>query len=113
MKASILFALARFIVENQKRIINQWITEHALPISHFYIDEKHSASNFDRPAFKQMLENIDTGRIEMFILTTHLYCDILILKCHVIKIGGKQKWLKGVFKAIKNSQERLSIGATN
>lgn len=25
--------------ESQKRIINPWVAEHALPISHFYIDE--------------------------------------------------------------------------
>lgn len=68
-----------YSVKNQKRIINQWAAEHALPISHFYIDKNHSGSNFDRPAFKQMLEAIDIGRIEMFILTTRSNCDILIL----------------------------------
>lgn len=68
------------LIENQKRIINQRAAEHALSISHFYIDENRSGSNFDRPAFKQMLEDIDTGRIEMFILTTHLNYDILILR---------------------------------
>ncbi len=42
--------------------------------------ENHSGSNFERLAFKQMLEDIDIGRIEMFILTAHLHCDILTLK---------------------------------
>ena len=68
-----------YSVENQKRIINQWVAEHAPPVSQFYIDENHSGSNFDCPAFKQVFEDIDTGRIEMFILTTQLNCDILIL----------------------------------
>lgn len=68
-----------YSVESQKRIINQWAAEHALPINHFYIGENHSGSNFDRPAFKQMLEDIDTGRIEMYILTIHSHRDILIL----------------------------------
>ena len=68
-----------YSVENQKRIINQWVAEHALPINHFYIDENHSGSNFDRSAFKQMLEDIDTGRVEMLILTTHLHCNTMTL----------------------------------
>lgn len=64
-----------YLVESQKRIINQRIAEKALPISHFYIGENHSDSNFDCPVFKQMLEDIDTGCIKMFILTMHLNCD--------------------------------------
>jgi len=43
-----------YSVESQKRIINRWAAEYALPISHFYIDENHSGSNFDRSAFRQM-----------------------------------------------------------
>ena len=53
-----------YSVENQKRIINQWVAEHALPISHFYIDENHSGSNFDCPAFKQVFEYIDNEHLD-------------------------------------------------
>ena len=42
-------------VENQKLLIEQWGVEHEMPINHFYIDANHSVSNFNRPAFKQML----------------------------------------------------------
>lgn len=55
-------------VENQKLIIEQWAAEHEMPISDFYIDANHSSSNFDRPAFKQMLADIDAGRIECIIV---------------------------------------------
>lgn len=55
-------------VENQKLIIEQWGAEHEMPINHFYIDANHSGSNFDRPAFKQMLEDIDAGHIECIIV---------------------------------------------
>lgn len=55
-------------VENQKLIIEQWAAEHEMPINHFYIDANHSGSNFDRPAFKQMLADIDAGRIECIIV---------------------------------------------
>lgn len=55
-------------VENQKLIIEQWAAEHEMPINHFYIDANHSGSNFDRPAFKQMLADIDAGRIECIVV---------------------------------------------
>lgn len=62
-------------VENQKLIIEQWGAEHEMPINHFYIDANHSGSNFDRPAFKQMLEDIDAGHIECIIVKD--YCAII------------------------------------
>lgn len=55
-------------VENQKLIIEQWGAEHEMPINHFYIDANHSGSNFNRPAFKQMLADIEAGRIECIIV---------------------------------------------
>ena len=55
-------------VENQKLIIEQWAAEHEMPINHFYIDANHSGSNFNRPAFKRMLADIDAGRIECIIV---------------------------------------------
>lgn len=55
-------------VENQKLIIEQWGAEHEMPIDHFYIDANHSGSNFNRPAFKQMLADIDAGRIDCIVV---------------------------------------------
>lgn len=39
-----------------------------MPINHFYIDANHSGSNFNRTAFKQILAEIDAGRIECIIV---------------------------------------------
>jgi len=55
-------------VENQKLIIERWAVDHKLPINHFYIDENCSGSNFERPAFKQMLEDINTGHIGCIVV---------------------------------------------
>ena len=44
------------------------------------IDENRSGSYFDHPALKRMSEDIDIMHIKKFILTTHLLCDIMILK---------------------------------
>lgn len=55
-------------VENQKLIIERWAMEHKLSINHFYIDENCSGSNFERPAFTQMLEDIDTGHVGCIVV---------------------------------------------
>lgn len=55
-------------VENQKLIIERWAAEHELSIAHFYIDENYSGSSFERPAFKQMLKDIDAGRIGCIVV---------------------------------------------
>ena len=62
-------------VENQKLIIEQWAAEHELPISHFYVDENRGGSNFDRSAFKQLLEDIDAEHIECIVVKD--YCAII------------------------------------
>ena len=38
------------------------------PSTIFYIDANHSGSNFNRTAFKQILAEIDAGRIECIIV---------------------------------------------
>ena len=48
------------------------------------IDKNHSGSNVDRPAFKQMLADIDTGRSEILywqyihIMTFRYYNDMSV-----------------------------------
>ena len=55
-------------VENQKLIIEQWAMQHELFISNFYIDANYSGSNFERPAFKQMLTDIGSGQINCIVV---------------------------------------------
>ncbi len=55
-------------VENQKLIIEQWAMQHELFISHFYIDANYSGSNFERPAFQQMLADIGVGQINCIVV---------------------------------------------
>lgn len=55
-------------VANQQRIIERWATEHEIVLSRFYIDENVSGSTFERPAFKEMLSDIDAGTIDCIIV---------------------------------------------
>ena len=55
-------------IENQKKIITLWADQHELPISKFYLDTGYSGSNFQRPAFQQLLQDISAGKIECVIV---------------------------------------------
>ena len=73
-------------VENQKLIIEQWAMQHELFISHFYIDANHSGSNFDRPAFKQMLTDISSGQINCIVVKDD--CVNIELKSESLETAG-------------------------
>lgn len=55
-------------IENQKFIIECWGEQHQIPISHYYIDNGFSGKRFDRPAFRKMIEDIHTGKINCVIV---------------------------------------------
>ena len=55
-------------VENQKLIIEQWGEKHKLPINKFYIDKNHSGHSFDRPAFKELLADINQSKISCIVV---------------------------------------------
>ena len=54
--------------ENQKLIIEAWGRQHQIPISHYYIDNGFSGKRFDRPAFRQMIQDILAGTVECVIV---------------------------------------------
>lgn len=55
-------------IENQKKIIALWAEQHELPISKFYVDTGYSGSNFQPPAFQQLLQDISADKIECLIV---------------------------------------------
>ena len=51
-------------IENQQAIINAYIEEHAdLELAETYIDNGLSGQYFDRPAFSQMIADMESGKI--------------------------------------------------
>ena len=45
-------------IENQKLIIESWAEQQKTIISHFYVDDGFSGSNYERPAFQELLQDI-------------------------------------------------------
>ena len=52
---------------NQKKLITKFCEENNFIIHDFYIDDGYSGGNFERPAFKRLLKDIDKGVIDTVI----------------------------------------------
>ena len=55
-------------VENQRDIITEYVREREnFAIVDEYIDDGYTGTNFDRPSFKRLIEDIESGRIDTII----------------------------------------------
>ena len=54
-------------ITNQKSLLMQYVKESNLKVSDIYIDDGYSGTNFDRPEFKRMINDILKGKINIVI----------------------------------------------
>ena len=54
-------------ISNQKQVLTEYCLENKFKIVDVYIDDGFSGTNFDRPAFKKMIERIEQGDIDIVI----------------------------------------------
>lgn len=54
-------------IENQRKIVENFISNYNWNIVEIYIDDGFSGLNFNRPAFKRMLEDIENKKINLVI----------------------------------------------
>ena len=54
-------------IQSQKMIINSFAKFNNLTIYKHYVDDGYSGGNFDRPAFKEMIKDIEQGKINCVI----------------------------------------------
>ena len=55
-------------IQTQKTLLTQYCTEHNITISDYYCDDGWSGTNFDRPEFTRMLDDIENGSVNMVIV---------------------------------------------
>lgn len=55
-------------IRNQKMLLQKYTDENRLRNVKFYVDDGYSGSNFDRPDFKRMMDDVDNGRISTVIV---------------------------------------------
>ena len=62
-------------IETQRTILRQYANDHNLYVIDEYVDDGWSGTNFERPNFKRMMEDVDSGRVNCII--TKDYCAII------------------------------------
>mgnify|MGYP002510034729 FL=1 len=55
-------------IENQKLIIESWAEQQKTVISHFYVDNGFSGSNYERPAFQELLQDIKDEKVNCVVV---------------------------------------------
>ena len=50
-------------IANQKKLLSKYAKEHGFTNTKFYVDDGYTGTNFNRPGFQQMLEDMDMGYI--------------------------------------------------
>ena len=60
-------------IANQRKLLEQYIAVHPEPrLADFYQDDGYTGTNFDRPAFRRMEEDIKQGRVKMCIRDSNI-----------------------------------------
>lgn len=53
---------------NQKAILSKYASDNNYPLPQFYIDDGWSGTNFERPSFKEMIKDIEDGKVKTVIV---------------------------------------------
>ncbi|MDD2518601.1 MAG: recombinase family protein [Bacilli bacterium] len=54
-------------ISNQRTFLKNWVEEQGYELVDTYVDDGFSGTNFERPAFQRMLEDIESGKINMVV----------------------------------------------
>lgn len=55
-------------IANQKKLLTKYAKEHGFTNTKFYVDDGYTGTNFNRPGFQQMLEDMEMGYISTVIV---------------------------------------------
>ena len=68
---------------NQKVILCKYASDNNYPSPQFYIDDGWSGTNFERPSFKEMINDIEDGKVKTVIVK-----DMSRLGRDYLKVGS-------------------------
>ena len=54
-------------IQNQKSILQRFAEDHHFPTPCFYVDDGFSGGNFQRPAFQQMIADMENGEVGIIV----------------------------------------------
>lgn len=54
-------------VQNQESLLREFVQQHRVSVYDTYIDDGWSGTNFDRPSFNRMIQDIEAKKVNMVI----------------------------------------------
>ena len=70
-------------ISNQKTFLAQKAKEYGLTDTRYYVDDGYTGTNFNRPGFQKLLEDIELGYV-----TTVMVKDLSRLGRHYVEVGN-------------------------
>ena len=55
-------------IQNQKKYLEEYARQHGLRIIRHFYDDGYSGTNFNRPGFAALLEEVEAGRVETLVV---------------------------------------------
>ena len=55
-------------IKNQKAILGKYAQEHGFTNPHFYVDDGYSGTNFNRPDFQRLMDDVNDGKVRTIIV---------------------------------------------
>ena len=55
-------------IENQRMMLEKYARDKGFPNLQFYVDDRYSGANFNRPDFKRMMADIEAGKVGIVIV---------------------------------------------
>jgi DNA invertase Pin-like site-specific DNA recombinase len=54
-------------IQTQKAMLNKYASDHGYRNTRFFVDDGYSGTNFNRPAFQEMISEVEANRVERVI----------------------------------------------
>lgn len=55
-------------IKNQKAILSKYASEHGMTNPQFYVDDGYSGTNFNRPDFQRLMDDVNSGKVRTIIV---------------------------------------------
>ena len=54
-------------IGNQREMLRRYCVQHGFLVHDEYIDDGYSGTNFERPSFQRMVEDIESNRVQIVV----------------------------------------------